>query len=149
MTRLYGLMVVILFYSCDSQKKRIEEISFLSQIDIPINTEILNYHDNLETAIVYKMRLDKNKLENFVKDNKFGVLDTLNKDYIVYHDILNSFVNKEKIWGKNLKICHEYSTVIILNEEEFVFWGITRYPVNLPDSILKKAVEPPFPLVYD
>lgn len=135
-TNIYIYIVItLLSFSCTNKKADLDEINKISKINIPINSTILEYYDDYEVQLVFKILLKKKDVNYFLKKYNFRQADTLktnefhktSTDKYLINDIENSFSPKEKIFGKDLQILKNKNTVLIVNRETSELWGLISY----------------------
>lgn len=120
--------------SCRNEKHELKIIESSSDIIIPDNSKIIIYNDtDYEFELVYKIKIDKNEVDNFININHFKPLDSTEKinfkitDKHLIQEIENIFVPKEKIYSKNLKIIKNRKGTLILDYNSSTLWGVVEY----------------------
>ena len=129
------LLLILITFSCISEKGRLDEIRKISNVNIPDDSTILKYCDNLSTEVAFKISIEKEKVNDFLKINQFQPVDTLKTNLVsktltdkyLIDDIENSLVPQEKIFRKDLLIFRNKNTTIIVNRETSELWGIMSY----------------------
>ena len=121
--------------SCRNEKHELKIIENSSDIIIPDNSKIIIYNDtDYEFELVYKIKIDKNEVDNFTNINHFKPLDSTEKinfkittDKYLIQEIENIFVPKEKIYSKNLRIIKNRKGTLILDYNSSILWGVVEY----------------------
>ncbi len=124
--------MIFIIFGCTNDKYKFDKIKKKSNITFPNKSTIIIFNDDLEHNLTFKVYMDKSQLYNFLKKNQFKKIDTLqinpltrsNTIKLFIKDVENSFISKEKIYGKNLQILQNKKGVLIVNCDTYELWGL-------------------------
>lgn len=138
MNRISVVFVIVFFFlfilGCRNEKDKLQVIEDSSDIKIPYSSKIIIYNDtDYEFELVFKIKIDKNEIDNFININHFQSIDsteTISKsttDKYLIEEIGNQFIPNEKIYSKSLKIIKNNKGTLILDYNSYILWGLVEY----------------------
>ncbi len=149
MNRILIAIFYFLIISCGNKKTKsscgFEFFEKTSEIDFPEKVDIINCYDDSEGIIWLNLKLEPNKIDDFIKAAKMHQftdkiiteierLDGKSKDArLVDHlkmfmnDSIQPITKNSKTYLRTIRKEQQY-VIYILNEESGFFWGLIEYP---------------------
>lgn len=133
--KISALLIILINFSCTNENDKFDTIKKLSDVSIPDKSSIIIYNDNLEIELAFKIKINKKEVSNFLKLNNFKPFVILEKNpltmgntnKLLIYNIENSFIPREKINGKNLKIFMNEKSTMVINCNTSELWGVIDY----------------------
>ena len=65
-------LVVIFLSSCSSKKEKLNYVSSIIQVELPQETQILDYYNNLETCVAMKLSIPQKFGQRLISEKQFN-----------------------------------------------------------------------------